>query len=197
MESLNVLVIEDSKRHQEAAVEQLEARGHKVTVASSLIEAEILLEGIDLEELPSCWLDAFGDEYVKEDIRRWQVPEFRERYPLAAFDVVLTDMNLPASKGLTGVHPKVLKEGLVPLGFIFALRAAARGARYVAMVTDTNHHNSAMSAALDAFAGPDGDESHTFNIDGARVMFRHAPTVKSGEGWVKDWGHVLGDLVAD
>ena len=226
--NLNVLVIEDTDRHQKAAIRQLEVRGHRVTIARNLLEAEILLEGIDLEKLSSddnyrvqvteqvtekevAEEDEAGDALLaitrlmdelvtsssSSTFDRWDVPRLRKMYPLeAAFDVVLTDMNLPASKeGLTAIGPDVLKEGLVPFGFIFALQAAARGVKFVAMVTDTGHHHGAMSAALDAIASPyygDG-ENVTFNINGARVVFVHAPMIDGD----KDWGQVLDDLVAD
>ena len=190
MESLNVLVIEDTERHQEAAKKQLEARGHKVTVASSLIEAEFFLEGVDFKR----WLPS---RYPTPK-SRYGVSECREVFPLGeAFDAVLTDMNLPSTKGITVVSSKVLEEGLVPFGFIFALKAAARGARYVAMITDTGHHDGAISAALDAISPAyyeyGVEEDQVFNVNGARVVFVHAPMIDGD----KNWGRVLDDLVAD
>src|SRR3989344_5957034 len=64
------------------------------------------------------------------------------------FETVLVDMMMPAGKtGAAGGNCNPDEQ--VPYGFVIALRAALRGAKYVAMVTDTNHHKSAMSAALD------------------------------------------------
>ena len=182
MESLNVLVIEDSKRHQhqEAAVEQLEARGHKVTIAKDLLEAEILLEGIDP--------------------KRQGVSTFKKLFPLeTAFDVVLTNRDLPSTKGLMGVLPRalerVLEEGIDYFVFVFALRAAARGVRYVAIVTDkTCDDDDIKRPALDTIG-----MNRIFNVNGARVISAHAPLTgfnvhKRG---VMDWGWVLDYLVAD
>jgi len=92
------------------------------------------------------------------------------------YDVVLTDMNMPMSrKTLT---PSAFQSGeQVPYGFILALRACMMGAKYVAMVTDTNHHKGAMSAALDHLSSAYYDESFkpNFEINGAKVMFIHTP----------------------
>lgn len=125
------------------------------------------------------------------------------------FDVVLTDMMIPVSarwvRRKDGFDPSTL----VPYGFIFALRAAERGAKYIALLTDTNHHQGAMSNALDMIdrAGYYSEGlrmTARFNINGAKCVFVHAPYVKeAGEAEApsmdgrKDWGRVLNDLMAD
>jgi len=133
------------------------------------------------------------------------------------FEVVLVDMMMPMSKE-TLVPEAFNADGQVPYGFVLALMAAHRGAKYVAMVTDTNHHEGAMSAALDNLCPSYYDDLSAkyvtlFTIEGAKVVFVHAPFVYrkgskapfehqmeccsmegcSEEG--KDWGRVLKDLI--
>lgn len=96
----------------------------------------------------------------------------------APFEAVLTDMMMPMSR-------KTLAPGVfnpseqVPYGFIIALKATLCGAKFVAMVTDTNHHEGAMSAAIDHLGQAyyrDGFKPN-FVVNGAKVMFVHTPFV--------------------
>lgn len=123
--------------------------------------------------------------------------------PECGYEVVLSDLMMPMSKET--IIPGVYKNGeLVPYGFILALRASAAGAKYVAVVTDTNHHNSAVSAAIDHAGGfkENGDEAWNcgwedgaiaprFTINGAKAFFIHAPVTQDG---AKDWGKVFSAL---
>ncbi len=102
-----------------------------------------------------------------------------------AFEAALVDMMMPAGKS-GAARGMCNSDEQVPYGFVLALTAASCGAKYVAMVTDTNHHKSAMSAALDYLGGgyyPEDGFKPNFVINGARVMFVHAPFV---EDIVKD-----------
>ena len=148
-EVMKILVIEDKAIHQESARETL--IGHEVTVVPSYNEAYGLLK----------WKKEFD------------------------FDAVLTDMNMPMSERNLSSRIIFRPDEQVPYGFILALAAAYRGAKYVALVTDINHHYGAMSAALDLLA-PEyydyrnkcmGDREKRFYINGARVIFVHAPFV--------------------
>ena len=95
------------------------------------------------------------------------------------YDAVLSDMRMPMSR-------KTLSEAayrrgeLVDYGFVVALRAALCGAKYIAVVTDVNHHQGAMSAALDYIEAPHykGTLYPNFIINGATCMFVHAPFVR-------------------
>lgn len=91
------------------------------------------------------------------------------------FDVVLTDMMMPMSWRTLG--DSVGNLGEQPYGFIIALRAALCGAKFIAMLTDTNHHRGPMSAALDHVGGAYYDEGQkpNFVINDAHVMFVHTP----------------------
>lgn len=103
------------------------------------------------------------------------------------YEVVLTDMNMPMCKqALTNDVFNPVEQ--VPYGFVLALMSAHRGAKYVAMVTDTNHHKGAMSAALDELSPSYyawhhdskyvSDNPTVFNINGAKVVFVHTPFVE-------------------
>ncbi len=126
---MKILVIDDSKNHQDAAKAQLS--GHETTVVGSYSDGCKLL--------------------VKKH----------------EFEVVLVDLLMPPSdwwqkKGFTG--------GDMPFGIFLALLAAKNGAKYVAVFTDSNHHDHPASACLDDF-----NEHETcptpFTVEGATVLF--------------------------
>jgi CheY-like chemotaxis protein len=95
-----------------------------------------------------------------------------------SFEVVLTDMMMPMSRK-TLARDLYDPEVQVPYGFVIALRAALCGAKFVAMLTDTNHHKSAISAALDHIGGASYHAfKPNFEINGAKAMFVHTPFVK-------------------
>ncbi len=119
------------------------------------------------------------------------------------FEAVLTDMMMPMSQYTLDPRLFNYKEQ-VAYGFIIALRATLCGAKFVAMVTDTNHHMGAMSAAIDhlsdAYYREEGFQPN-FLINGAKVMFVHTPFIRdivAGERVYerKDWGRVLADLTS-
>lgn len=98
-----------------------------------------------------------------------------------SFDVVLTDLKLPMDPETLG--PGAFELGkLVEYGMILFLLAAKAGARYVAVVTDLNHHADAFSAAFDRL------ENHSFRVEGASVRFLHARLHTDGS---KDWTRAL------
>ena len=95
---------------------------------------------------------------------------------VTSFDVVLTDMMMPMSEET--LEPRAFNPSQqVPYGFVIALLATLKGAKFVAMVTDTNHHKGAMSAALDHLGDSYYRESFqpNFVINGAKAMFVHTP----------------------
>ena len=229
---MRILVIEDKESHRKSAEETL--AGHDVTMVKSFDEAMGLIERkIDEGSLERLLFDAGFPTKPKYSDERWDAywkareeAETMSVIPLP-FDVILTDMMMPMSQ-------KTLAPGVfnpkeqVPYGLIIALKAALYGIRFVAMVTDTNHHQGAMSAAIDHLGTAyyqDGCKPN-FMINGAKVMFVHAPFCEDvvgqkacspcrgsgdngkcsycrGTGKVddvrhdrKDWGKVLADLTA-
>lgn len=67
------------------------------------------------------------------------------------FDTFLGDLMLPASKQTLAPDAYHFVGEEMPLGTILALLALKHGVKYVAVLTDTNHHMHPASAAFDAF----------------------------------------------
>ncbi|MCX6766956.1 MAG: hypothetical protein NT170_04260 [Candidatus Moranbacteria bacterium] len=206
---MKILVIEDKARHRKSAEKTL--AGHDVTITESFDEAMRLLAIRPDEEKVKLFLREAGfpephELKDKDQDRRtaYWTAYHRAEYKFLApipFEVVLTDMMMPMSQSrvlrLEFYNP--IKQ--VPYGFIITLKAALLGAKFVAMVTDTNHHAEAMSAALDhidAYYGTATGLNPVFTINGARVAFVHAVFCKAEGEWesCKDWGKILADLTA-
>ena len=118
----------------------------------------------------------------------------RERY-----EAVLTDLLMPAGREAQGPHGDPFVGQLMPVGFALALHAVLRGAKYVAVVSATNHHDhpaSAMLDRLDRAYWHDAQSRPRFVVNGAAVGFFHHPAVTvEGQGEGKDWGKVLRALL--
>lgn len=198
---MRVLVIDDREENVASAKETL--RGHELTIARSYDEAHELLE------LNFNW-DDVRDKYApyptgKPDRQTWcryivgQDKAIREALKPIPFDAVLTDMNLPVSNRSMEVAHRHCRAGeFFDYGFVLALRATYLGAKYVAMVT-SNHHDSAMGAALDHLKvnDPCGVPCF-FTINGARVVFVNGVGIeRDGEVEGKDWGYVLNLLTTE
>lgn len=72
------------------------------------------------------------------------------------FDVVMTDLMVPASDQAQGREGERFVGQEMPIGAIIALLAISNGVKKVAVVTDMNHHNHPASAAFDCFRGIGG-----------------------------------------
>ena len=186
---MRILVIDDKQKHRDSALQTL--KGHELVIASRFDQAMGLL--------------------TKE----------------AGFDAVLTDMIMPTQLK-PGPRQMYNPDIPAPYGFVIALRAAQLGVRMVAMITDQNHHNGPMSAALDYLSRYYYPEEyigeHCISTGNGVMLFVHAPVIKeymenavchycNADGSYctacdengritgnvyhrKDWGKVLGDLVA-
>ncbi len=177
-----ILVVEDKEMHQNAAREIL--KDHEVTIVSSFDEAmNLMVRKIDKGNVANLLTKAgFPTQSSSVDKDRWSAYwKAREKAEAESlipfpFDVVLTDMMMPMSSRT--LSPDAYRYGeQVPYGFVIALRATLCGAKFVAMVTDTNHHKGAMSAAIDHLGSAYYNNGFVpnFEINGARVMFIHAP----------------------
>jgi CheY-like chemotaxis protein len=102
------------------------------------------------------------------------------------FDVVLTDLHLPMSSATLSDTAFRLGE-LVPYGILLMVEAARQGAKFVAVVTDLNHHSDAFSAVFNHYS------RFPVTIEGAKVMMMHAPMTADGS---KDWARALDLLTA-
>ncbi len=81
------------------------------------------------------------------------------------FDVVLTDLLVPASERNLGPKGYHYAGQEMPLGTTIALLALKVGVKRVAIVTDANHHNHPAAEALGPF-----DYGNPFNIGDIRMI---------------------------
>ncbi len=156
---MKILVIDDSAVHRVTARQTLV--GHDVTYCATHEEAVSLLS-VQYDEVRKRML---FDQYKADGL------EFNEYYDRAMnetklpyWDVVLTDLLMPAGRMAQGGVGLQYVGQEMAVGWSLALQAAKNGAKYVAVVTDTNHHHHPASAMLDCF------NRHFFTIDGARVL---------------------------
>ena len=90
-------------------------------------------------------------------------------FPEGFFDVVLVDLLMPAYG-----YP-LADEGLrfagkeMPVGIFLALLAAKKGAKYVAVLTDSDHHSHPASACFDAFNESESKPTPLL-VENARVL---------------------------
>lgn len=178
---MKILVIDDDPKNRQSALDDLKA--HQITTASTFIEAiermSPMIQGVISEinrETGSNLLDTTVTIATAEKATTCKQDN--------NFDVVLTDAELPYSDNIT---QKMLH------GFVIALRATQIGAKYVALVTNENHHGK---TGLSSLADGDGKyetliEKH-FIINGVKVVFVNTPLRQDG---AKDWARVLKDLI--
>lgn len=175
---MKILVIDDSPVHQQSARQTLE--GHDITI----------VEGYD-EALKSLGCYFLGSQNRKQE-----------------FDVVLTDLMMPAGMGGFGGDGKQYIGQEMPMGFLLVLMAVLHsGAKYLAVVTDTNRHAHPASRALDLFIGRDKKDERRlgrprFTMNGATVGFYNTTNaalqvpIAGSDQPGKHWGAVLANLIA-
>jgi hypothetical protein len=169
MRKLKILVFDDSETHRTAA--KLALEGHELTIVGTYDEAqaalvpntdskkaERLLPGL-LKEAGLApdfkpWAGKGEKEPSKEDKQKYhaadeKAEELATNY--SNFDVVLTDLLVPASRQAQGGEGERLVGQEMPLGTTIALLALTVGVKNVAVVTDKNHHHHPASAAFDHF----------------------------------------------
>lgn len=153
--SLNILVVDDSKNHRDAAATLL--RGHNLTIVGTYDEAkELLTPGINYDKLNQLRKEkpAGGFFYENEEEKRLKEREHDEKLKKEAFyapnfDVVLLDLMMPASRSAQGGPGLDYVGKEMPVGTFLILLALRAGVKNIGMVTDTNHHHHPASAALD------------------------------------------------
>lgn len=204
---MKILVIDDNPVHQQSARQTL--NGHDLTVVGSYDEAfELLqrpLETIRSETFAAMERDRFQfpgkDASMEENIaanRHFCRQMHKVIIPNPRFDVVLTDLLMPASKRvMAGDGLKYVGQEM-SVGFGLLLMAVQCGARFAAVVTDTDHHKHPASAMLDPFASICPHEYNSygepprFTMNGTIVGFYQAPLNEDGS---KNWGRVLQHLL--
>lgn len=216
---MKILVVEDRPKHQESVREQLAE--HELTIVSSFRESwNLLVRKFDQSKVDQI-LGVKTERYFM-DPRSEAWDEAREKAEEASlipvpFEVVLTDMCMEGWR-----RKVVTREGRrysqrvampeMPLGLIIALMAADRGVKYIAVVTDRDHHHTAAAIdqiqPLEYFSAPVGARpAPNFTINDSRVMFVVAPYfygdrpnthyVETADRTAhKDWERVLRDLTS-
>lgn len=183
---LRILVIDDTELHHQAARQTL--AGHELTIVGTYDEAYVLLEkpqasyeAVKAELKRRGFKDPYADsttEQEREAAIAEQTRLYQELCPPPPFDVVLTDLLMPAGRVTQGPDGMRYVGQEIPVGFALSLMAVLQGAKYVAVATATNHHNHPASAMLDRLNGYWNDESEgrvPFTINGAPVGYFHAP----------------------
>lgn len=175
---MKILVFDDRQIHRNAAIAQL-GKDHDLTVVGTYDEAQKLLTPqLDHEKLSAQLKSQFGDfsPYRSEDETKKTeyfaaqkvAQEQATTYP--NFDVVLSDLLVPASRQAQGSMELVGKE--MPVGIFIGLLAAVRArAKYVAIFTDSDHHSHPASACFDVFNHKGGESWPTaFTVEGSKVL---------------------------
>ena len=186
---MRILVIDDNQLHQTSARQTL--GGHDVTIVGTYDEAHKLLqepsasrEAVNAELKRLGFKEPYDRNATKEEREATWKEKARlekELCPPPSFDVVLSDLLMPASKMSMGDKGFKYVGQEMPVGFAIALMASLHGVKYVAVVTDTNHHDHPASAMLDTFASRCHQEHDSvgkpprFVINGAKVGYYHSP----------------------
>jgi len=164
---MRIVVIDDKQVHLTSALQTL--AGHEVTVCATHKEADEFLYG-NFDRVR--WVD-LEKQYIKEGLDLRQAAErAKNESVLPYWDVVLTDLPMPAGPMAQGGEGERFVGQVMAVGWSVALQAVKQGAKFVAVVTDMNHPHHPASAMLDAF------NRHFFTMGGARaLMTNYAPMV--------------------
>ncbi|MDP3731047.1 MAG: hypothetical protein Q8R34_00950 [bacterium] len=172
---MKILVFDDSELHRKSAAALL--KGHDLTIVSTYDEAQAVLDPEIDEDLAKRLLveagwpegfNAYSQEVSKERRESYlnQRTEFHKKAtPVPDFDVVLTDLMVPASKQAMGGAGMRLAGQEMGLGTTIAFLALSKGVKLVAVITDMSHHAHPASAALDCFTW-----EGTFSVGDAKVL---------------------------
>jgi CheY-like chemotaxis protein len=162
---MKILVFDDNQTHLAAA--RLQLKDHDVTIVSTYEEAVMAFKPktdytqADRLLAEAGWAKQPDQKAPREEHNAWY--EARKKSFADAtteptkFDVVMTDLLVPAPE--TSLGPKGYKYigQEMPIGTSIAFLALSKGVKRVAVVTDTNHHDHPASATFDDFAeGKDG-----------------------------------------
>jgi len=189
---MKILVFDDNELHRNAAVEQL-AEDHELTVIETYDEAEDALKSrIDKKRVRQFLAEAGFSNRPRFGTDEWrtfysaELKAEKEATIHPDFDIVLTDLLVPASSRNQGGKGNNYVGQEMPLGTVIAFLAIKIGVKHVGVITDLNHHNHPASASLDALGGYSG---RPFDIGDTRIVFASNFTnfVEELEVEVKDW----------
>lgn len=183
---MKILVFDDTEAHRKSA--EATIKGHDLMVVGTYDEAQkALIPQTDHKLVESIRADLLKEAGIKPGFDPWgkdkgASEEEKERFfkigPLAVekattqlhFDVVLTDLLVPASDQAQGRDSRALVGKEMPLGTTIALLALVVGTKNVAVVTDMNHHDHPASAAFDCFGAHRLSPNGKGNIPGVNII---------------------------
>ena len=187
---MKILVFDDNETHRAAAHAQL--KNHDLTVVGTYDEAQKLLTPqFDREKASQTLESQFGDfnPYLSDDEAKKAeyfaaenvAMEQATTYP--AFDVVLSDLLVPASRQAQGPDGTQFVGKEMPVGIFIGLVAAVRaGVKYVAVFTDSDHHSHPASACFDVFNHKGGESAPTaFTVEDSKVLLSNT------RNWVRQF----------
>jgi len=153
MDKLDILVVEDTKKHQDSARWLL--RDHNVTMAEDYVGAVRSLKKDDNEYGP-------GESGL-----------FDISSKVTDFDVVLSDMVFPmGGKSMSDRGPIACADTHSPdhLGYSLALVASRLHIPSFAILTDLNHHDGPFAATFDFMYDKKFRSRPVYTIDSTRFM---------------------------
>ena len=176
---MRILVFDDSQIHRAAAQAQL--KDHDLTAVGTYDEAQKLLTPqFDYEKQSATLKSQFGDfnPYRSDDEAQKAAYFAAEKVANEQatthpdFEVVLSDLLVPASKQAQGPNGSSHVGKEMPVGIFIGLLAAVRArAKYVAVFTDSSHHDHPAAACFDAFNHVGGESTPTaFTVEGSKVL---------------------------
>jgi len=200
---MRILVVESDDLQQQAAREQLS--DHELTIARDFIGAMwVMAERVDEEafrrilpesEIPVSFDWTSSSDFLFGDALAKKIGAM-EPFP---FDVVLTNMMVRRGGGRYDKDGSRNESG--PFGFPIVLRAALRGAKFVAMVSGMDFERNYFSRYITRLGTPlpVGDDNRykpSFVINGATTMFVFAALTAESSREVRriDWARILRDL---
>lgn len=187
---MRILVFDDNETHRAAAHAQL--KDHDLTVVGTYDEAQKLLTPqFDYEKASAILKGQFGDfnpyrsddEAKKAEYFAAQKVANEQATTYPDFDVVLSDLLVPASRQAQGPNGAALVGKEMPVGIFIGLVAAVRArAKYVAVFTDSDHHSHPASACFDVFNDDGGENAPTaFTVEGSKVLLSNT------RNWVNEY----------
>ncbi len=159
MKKMDILVIDDIVNHQKTA-KQVFGNEHNLTVVGSYDDALAFLAQKRDEEKFVLLKNQYKEQGVEDYLAKAKAEAL-----LPYWDVVLCDLLMPAGKDVQGEKGLKYVGQEMPVGWSFAITAALRGAKYVAVVTNMNHHDHPASAMLDSMSNT------VFDLNGAKALF--------------------------
>lgn len=158
---MKILIVEDDPKHQDAA-RRLLGEDYELEIISNpdtakeRLEPQFdaakeaqLLEAAGFPKGFSAWDKSVSDETRKKYWDEQRKAHKESRLPFA-YDAVLLDLMLPATRAAMGDAGMKFVGQLMPYGYSLAIHAIQNGAKKVGILTETNHHMHPMSAALDS-----------------------------------------------